>query len=304
MTKLKFSLVIPVAPNRKCEILESIKELDYPKEKFETIIEMGTNPSVNRNKGAERSKGEIIAFLDDDAKLDKNYLKEAEKFFDEHLEIDIIGGPQLTPKDDKFFAKITGLAMSSFFGSHKMSIRYKRAKENLNADETSLTSANCFVRREVMDKIKFNPALFPGEDPEFFTQAKNNGFKIAYTPNIIIYHRRRPNLRAFCKQFFSYGRSRVEMKNILKERVDLLFLLPVFFMFYLIALPFLVWINKLFWIPFLIYLLIALFFSLLLSIKQRNLIVFFVLPIIYIFLHLSYALGIIYRLLNPKKEGK
>ena len=37
MKKLKFSLVIPVAPNRSCEILESIKELDYSKEKFETI---------------------------------------------------------------------------------------------------------------------------------------------------------------------------------------------------------------------------------------------------------------------------
>jgi len=55
---MKFSLVIPLAPGRNAEILDSIKQLDYSKKEFEIIVEEGTNPSDNRNKGAKKSKGE------------------------------------------------------------------------------------------------------------------------------------------------------------------------------------------------------------------------------------------------------
>src|SRR4030042_6934149 len=114
---MKFSLVIPVAPYRNAEILDSIKKLDYSAKEYEIIVEKGTNPSENRNRGAEKSKGRIIVFLDDDAVIDKNLLKEAEKFFDKYKEIDIVGGAQLTPLDQKGFAKISGYALSSKFGA-------------------------------------------------------------------------------------------------------------------------------------------------------------------------------------------
>src|SRR3989344_6761180 len=105
---MKFSLVIPLAPGRNAPILESIKQLNYPKSEFHVIIVRGLNPSENRNKGAEKSKGKIIAFLDDDATLETNYLKKAEEFFEKHPEIDIVGGPQLSPIDETGFAKISG----------------------------------------------------------------------------------------------------------------------------------------------------------------------------------------------------
>ena len=57
------------------EILNSIKELNYPKSDFRVIVVRGKNPSENRNKGTSNSSGEIIVFLDDDAVLDKDYLK-------------------------------------------------------------------------------------------------------------------------------------------------------------------------------------------------------------------------------------
>ena len=83
------------------------------------MLKRGLNPSENRNNGAKRAKGEIIAFLDDDAVIDVNFLKEAEEFFDKHPEIDIVGGAQLTPKWQKGFAKLSGYALSSKFGAGK-----------------------------------------------------------------------------------------------------------------------------------------------------------------------------------------
>src|SRR3989344_6244138 len=190
----KFSIVIAVAPYRNAEVLNSLKNINYDKSKYEVIIKKGTNPSENRNYGVKKARGEIIYLLDDDAIVDKNILKNAEEFFNKY-DADIVGGPQLTPKDDKFFAKLFGSAIETFWGSYKMANRYRKGKLNLDADELSLTSANCFVKKNVFKKIKgFDSRLWPGEDPEFFSRVKDNGFKIAYSPNLIIYHRRRNNL--------------------------------------------------------------------------------------------------------------
>src|SRR3989344_66492 len=123
--KKKFSIVIAVAPYRDAEVLNSMKNLDYDKNKYEIIVKKGKNASENRNNGVKKAKGEIIAFIDDDAAVDKNWLKNAEELFKKH-DADILGGPQLTPKDDKFFAKMFGGAIESFWCSYKMSNRYKK----------------------------------------------------------------------------------------------------------------------------------------------------------------------------------
>ena len=78
---MKFSLVIPVAPDRNAEILGSIEKIDYPSSEFEVIVIKGKNPSENRNNGAQKAKAEIISFLDDDAVLDVNFLKNGVNYF-------------------------------------------------------------------------------------------------------------------------------------------------------------------------------------------------------------------------------
>jgi len=192
---MKFSLVIPVAPEREAPVIDSLRKVNYPKSDFHVIISRGKNPSENRNKGSEKARGEIIGFFDDDAIVDEEILNNVERFFEKHPEIDIVGGPQLTPLDDIGFARVSGYALNSKFGAWKVSSRYGSDKENLNVDETALTSANLFVRKNVMESVKFNPKLFPGEDPNFITDAKREGFRVAYFPKIIIYHKRRPTIK-------------------------------------------------------------------------------------------------------------
>lgn len=313
---MKFSLVIPLAPDRDAPIIESIKNLDYPKKEFHVVVVMGLNPSANRNKGAEKSRGEIIAFLDDDALMDRNYLKEAEKFFIEHPEIDIVGGPQLSPMDEDGFAKISGYGLTSTFGAFGRTHRYAKRKQDFNVEENMLTSANLLCRRHVMDKIKFNTKLFPGEDSVFIEDAKKAGLKIAYSPEMIVYHKRRPTLKLFIKQIFNYGKVRPFINTpteILTRRPYVL--IPSFFFIYLISLLILVWtnifitgnaVNSGYWyfdkipnlgifymIPIMAYSLLAIIFSVNDSARNKNLGAFFVLPFIYFILHLSYGSGMI-----------
>ena len=59
---MRFSIIIPLAPERNCEVKESAENLDFGKKDYEVIIVEGKNPSLNRNKGSEKAKGEILCF--------------------------------------------------------------------------------------------------------------------------------------------------------------------------------------------------------------------------------------------------
>ncbi|MBU3907520.1 MAG: glycosyltransferase [Nanoarchaeota archaeon] len=289
--KVKFSLVIPIAPSRNAEILESIKKLDYPKSKFEVIVEKGTNPSENRNRGIKKSKGEFIVFLDDDALINQDYLKEVERFFEKYPEADLVGGPQLTPEENNIFAKISDTLLTSNFGAFKVNKRYRKGEIILDADETMITSANLCVKKEIFGKIDgFNSELYPGEDPELISRAKKAKLAVAYSPNMIVYHKRRPNFTGFLSQIFLYGFTRPR-KNKIAEETKLFFLIPMLFTLYFMLMPFLFLLSNLFIIPLVAYILLAIIFAFYDSVRSRSLVNFFVLPLMYLFLHLSYGLG-------------
>jgi len=299
---MKFSLVIPLAPGRNAEIIDSINKSNYSGKDYEIIVKEGLNPSNNRNNGAKEAKGKFIAFLDDDAVIDENLFKNAERFFEKYPQIEIVGGAQLTPKWQKGFAKISGYALSSKFGAWKMGRRYSLKKINLDADETMLTSANLFCRKEVMKKIQFNSHLFPGEDPQFVNDAKKNGFRVAYSPELILYHKRRETVEALIKQIASYGRTRTQKESFLETLKMPFFLMPSLFCIYLVLLlifNLLICLevvslgSQLFFIPLIFYSCFNLLFSFYESIKNKDLRGIISLPFIFFLIHVSYGIGMI-----------
>jgi len=300
---MKFSIVVTFPLGKKAEVLESIKKLDYPRKEIEILALPGPgSPSIYRNKGGEKGKGEIIALIDDDAVVKKDLLKNAAKFFKKHKDIDIVGGPQLTPFDDRGFARISGYALSSRFGAWKTANRYDGKKLNLNADETMLTSANLFCRKKVMKKVKFDEKLWPGEDPKFIDEAKKKGFKVAYSPDLIVYHRRRPTIKSLAKQIFKYGRVGPLREKFSETLEKPSFLVPSIFVLYLLSLlVFIVikipYLNVLL-IPGILYLSLDLAFSAYESIKNGDMAALFLLPFIFPLIHVSYGAGRIYGYLR------
>lgn len=311
---MKFTLVVPVAPERDAEIIKSIKKLNYPRSEFHVVVAVGKNPSINRNKGAKKARGEYIVFLDDDAIINPDYLEKISYFIKKHPEIDVVGGPQLTPHDDERFAKISGYALGGKFGAYKVSGRYSAGKEILNVDETALTSANLVCKRKVLEVVQFDPNLFPGEDPKFIADIKKYGFRVGYSPEIIIYHRRRPTIGSFLKQFFRYGLVRPAKESFVETLKKPFFFIPSVFSIYLVALIISVIINPGiitgsifgFWgfVPFFAYIVLALVFSAIDSFRNKDFRAFFVLPAIYLMIHLSYGIGMIGGYLKKLKVIK
>ena len=293
MSKIKFSLVIPVAPWRNPEILKSLSTLKYDKNKYEIIVEKGKNASENRNKGIQRSLGETIVFLDDDAIIKEDYLEKLEKFLTQHPNIDVVGGPQLSPKPKNMFERFSGMVLASNFGAFRVNKRYKETKLETNANEIYLTSANLCVKKIIFNRIGgFNKNLWPGEDPEFIVRAKKAGMRIAYNPELIVYHKRRGDFAGYCKQIFKYGFTRPRLNRISGE-TKFFFLIPMIFSIYFLLLPLLSLINIIFIIPLIAYLLLSVIFSVYDSARNGSVTSFFVLPFLYLFTHLSYGIGML-----------
>lgn len=294
--KKKITLVIPAKQGAKLSVLETINKSD-----FEIIVETGNNTSRNRNNGIKKAKTELVAFTNAHTVLNFDWLIQVEKFFKKHPEIDIVGGPQLNYSNEKFFARSSGYALSSLFGASVMSKRYSQGKLSLNADETVVTSANLICRKKVFKRVKFDENIYPGEDPKFISDAKAAGFKIAYTPEIIVYNLRRNSFSELFKQIFNYGRVRPKKENFLETIKRPYFICPTLFLIYLLILPTLSLISKYFLIPGLIYVILSLVFSVYESILNKEFKSVFILPFIFLTIHLSYGLGFLIGLMEKYK---
>jgi len=298
----KISAIIPLAPDRELEILENFEKF---KDKITLVIEKGINPSANRNRGIKKAKTELIAFLNAHTIITENWVKEIEKFFKNNPEIDIVGGPQLTSKEEPLFVRASGYALSSIFGAGEASTRYKPKNINLNANEKHITSANLICKRRVLKKIKFDENLYPGEDPKFIADAKKEGFHVAYTPHIYVYHKRRRNFKDLIKQIFTYGIVRPQKESLKETLKKPLFLVPSIFITYLALLPTLALIHSILLIPIIIYIISTAFFGIYESTKNKDLFAITLLPFLFLTIHISYGIGFIYGTIkNGTKKNK
>lgn len=291
--KLRFSIVIPLAPWRNAEILSSINKQEFAKSDYEIIIEKGLNVPDNRNRGAKKAKGEYVIFLDDDAVIKPDFLKNVDNFFRKNPEIDVLGGPQLTPNDEKLFARNSGYALSNALsGPGVVNKRYKKAALSLNASSSYITGANMTIRRKLFSKMKFDLSIYPGDDVAFVDKAKEEGYGVAYSPEVVIYHRRRPSVSGLVEQIFDYGRVRPQ-KNMVKQFFKTpLFFVPPVFMIYLLFLPVLLKVSPLFFIPLLVYLLMILITGFYEAIINLEILAIILVPFSFVVIHLSYGLGV------------
>ena len=283
------TIIVPLAPGSDITDIEEIK-----RQKIKCIPIVGTNPSANRNLGIKAADTEYIAFINGHTNITSNWVEEVHSFFKNHPEIDIVGGPQLTSQDEDSFGRASGIALSSAFGAANANTRYTQGSLNLNANETMLTSANLICRKRVFQKVKFDETLYPGEDPKFISDAIKERFKVAYSPDIIVYNKRRNNILSFIKQIFSYGIARPKKETLIDTlKSSPLFLVPPSFVIYLLFFPLLFWITSLSIWPIYLYLALNISFSYYEAMHNRNLFLFLHLPILFLIIHLGYGFGFI-----------
>jgi hypothetical protein len=299
MKMKRITVVIPAPLDKKIPI-HAIKTID--KEKIAVIVERGSNPSENRNRGIRKSRTEFVAFTNIHSQLSKTWYDEVISFFKAHPKISMVGGPQLTPTDGSNFQKASGHALSSVFGSAVVRNRYNSKKVNMDADETTLTSANLICRKKVFSKVMFDESLYPGEDPKFVEGVREAGFRTAYSPRIIAFNQRRASIKTLARQIYGYGYVRPKKEKLTKTLTRPYFLAPTLFLIYLALLAPLLAISsnmeQLLLTPLYFYIALHAVFLIRIGIDERNILVLLWVPIVFLTIHLAYGWGFLRGLIN------
>ena len=194
-------------------------------------------PAEKRNLGIREAKGEIIAFIDDDAYPDPHWLEYAVKYFGEPS-IGAVGGPGVTPPGDKSLAKIGGRVYDNFLVSGNYRYRYKAGGVRMDVED--YPSCNLFVRKDLMEKFGgYRTDFWPGEDTLLCKDILDNWKRIVYDPWVVVYHHRRPLFGAHLRQLGRYGFHRGYFcKRFPSNSLRLSYFVPTAFVFYVLSFAF------------------------------------------------------------------
>lgn len=258
-----------------------------------------SGPAQKRDIGAQKSRGKILAFLDDDAYPSKDWLESSLRYFQKpDGKVAAVCGPGVTPPDDDLRQKASGWIWSTWLGAGGAGVYRCVPQKAREVDD--FPTFNLLIRRDDFLKVGgFDSHFWPGEDTKICLDLiQKLGKKIIYDPKILVYHHRRPLFEAHLKQIGNYGLHRGHFARILPETsLRLGYLIPVFFTLGLIAGFILSFIHPFFLASYLgvvfIYLLLLLKEGFWVFLKERN---FYLslLVVIGIFLtHLWYGLRFI-----------
>ena len=218
----KLEIVVVVDGNRELyeRILKrGIEEADKVKGKVKVILnEKNMGLSESRNKGMKEAKGDIIAFFDDDAVADEDWMRELVRLYEEK-DAFAAGGkllPKWVSKKPKFLPEeyywLVG-ATHKGFPEEVTEVR-NTFGSNLSFKAEVLKALGGF-RSEMGVKGK---GLLQGEETELCERMREKfGKGVVYNPDAIVYHKvfpERLRMRFLLRRAFWQGYSKRVMKEL------------------------------------------------------------------------------------------
>ena len=161
------------------------------------IFESAQGLSNARNRGIREARGEWICFTDDDVRLDKKWLASISSAIKCNPKMDAYGGrikEQWVEDPPDWFILEGECAMTG--GGAIVFFDLGKEAQNLNEKKISPIGANMGFKKEVFEKVGlFNPDFGKkgddqglGDDVEFCTRVRNEGFLTLYLPEPLVWH--------------------------------------------------------------------------------------------------------------------
>lgn len=216
------------------ECLESLVNLDYPKDKYEIIVVDGKSRDksrkivqefvdnvkepkvklfereglvgVGRNEAFRQAAGEFVAITDGDMVVPSDWLDNLIDNFDD--DVAGVGGPNDNADKSLITTAISCIDVQGpsndvvpLFGRNP----YNKSKKS-NSDVYTTVCRNTAYRKSVLREIKgFDERIISCDDPELNIKILKKGYTLKYIPEALVLHHHRSSITGFYKQQRRYA---------------------------------------------------------------------------------------------------
>ena len=231
------------------ECLASIKKLNYPKNKIETIIIdngskdkspekiAGKFPEVNLiklkkdiglpaslNLGIKKSAGKYIFIANDDIIFEKRSIKNMVHFLEKNTNVGVLGGKVFYKNEPKKLSD-SACDFNFYLGEIKKGL--------VKGEQIKwLQSCAIMVPKIIFQKVGlFDSGFYPlyFDDFDFCLRVKNSGFKIVYLPNATFWHGVGKTTRQFSNKKVYYWWYKNKIRFYLKNATIVQIITATFF---------------------------------------------------------------------------
>jgi glycosyltransferase involved in cell wall biosynthesis len=221
---VSFSIIIPTynRPEQITACLKSLSRLDYPRGRFEVIViddggnrslqpivssfsegldvtlikQINAGPAAARNIGAKKAKGDFLVFIDDDCAPCPNWLH------------NLSARCFRTPDQGIGGKTLNGLPHNLFSSASQAILDVVYAYYNTGPKQPLFfASNNLALPADLFHAIGgFDDTFATSEDRDICDRWKQQGFRLTYAPEVLLYHSHALNICTFWRQHFNYGR--------------------------------------------------------------------------------------------------
>lgn len=154
------------------------------------IFEGHLGLSRSRNAGIAQSRGDILAFIDDDATADPGWLRAIASTYSNHPDANCVGGKVVlrwkSPRPNWWMDCLDGLLSAVNFGEHETSLTYPKCPNG-----TNISFKKCvFYKYGTFDTQlgRIGKKLLGAEEIDLCLRIEKGGGKIYYSPSAVVYH--------------------------------------------------------------------------------------------------------------------
>ncbi len=181
----------------------NVRHLDI---RFET-----GDSSRKKNAGAAATSAPLVAFLDDDVEVARDWPRQIREPFAD-APVGLACGPSLVPDQLPPWARWAGLALASPAAGY-VAERYRQNREvPYPVDWDRIIGCNAVYRRVAFEQMGGFPAdFYPGEEMIAAYRTEKLGWGLRFLPEAKVWHYPRSSPGRFWKQMWGYGATRIRL---------------------------------------------------------------------------------------------